>query len=242
MAHHARFQLPLLSAWKKKRLLPVAQRVLEAQEHIQTHGENILHYTLNGLPVHEHMSHYPKGDRIDHTTGAQYFYHCDREDKDVEEHGHFHCFMRYPQIPKHIAPKKLPDWDKYMENPMTHIVAIGMNRFGQPMRLFTVNRWVTSEIFYEAKHTTRLIRRYRMTKTDSSYWQVLDQWVEGMLFLFSPQIQWVNHERDHVMATLAQKNPDTNCFENPDIEVVSEIHIDLNAQIQWLLTQNTSNE
>ncbi len=44
------------------------------------------------------MNHYPKGDRIDYDTGAQYFYHCHRESEETEEHGHFHCFLRYKHI------------------------------------------------------------------------------------------------------------------------------------------------
>lgn len=218
-----------------------AQRVLQAQQHIQSlDGKTILHYTLNGEPIHEHMSHYPPGDRIDHTTGAQYFYHCDRENQEEEEHGHFHCFLRHKQIPKHIKPTPLSDWDKYIDNPMTHLVAIAMNRFGQPMRLFSVNRWVTSEIWYDARHTSNFIRRYKMTKDDSAYWQILDQWVESMLRLFSPQIEWLNHQRDKVINSHITKNPKINPFNDPSIEVLTDIKIDVTQQIQWIINTKCS--
>ena len=213
-----------------------AQRVLQSQQQIQSlDGKTILHYTLNGEPIHEQMSHYPPGDRIDHTTGAQYFYHCDRENQEEEEHGHFHCFLRHKQIPKRIKPTPLPDWDKYIDNPMTHVVAIAMNRFGQPMRLFSVNRWVTSEIWYDAHHTSNFIKRYKMTKDDSAYWQILDQWIENMLRLFSPQIEWLNHQRDNVIKSHITKNPETNPFNDPSIEVLTDIKIDLTQQIQWII-------
>lgn len=230
------FTLPTLTAWKKRRFLEHAERVLQAQQHIQSEdGKNILHYTLNDLPFHEHMIHYPKGDRIDYNTGAQYFYHCDRENQDLEEHGHFHCFLRYKHISKHIKPKSLSDWDKYIENPMTHLVAIAMNRFGQPIRLFSVNRWVTEEIWYDACHTPSLIRRFKMTKEDSPYWQVLDQWVDGMIRLFAPQIEWLNLQRDKVMNEQLTKNPDINLYEHAPLEVISDISISLPQQIQWII-------
>ena len=181
------------------------------------------------------MNHYPKGDRIDHGTGAQYFYHCHREDFDSMEHGHFHCFLRYKAIPTRIKPTRLPDWDKNIDNPMTHLVAIGMNCYGQPVRLFTVNRWITSEIWYDARHVPGFLKRFKMTLDDNPYWQVLDQWVEGILHLFAPQITWLHQQRDLAIEQLKKENPEQNAYENHAIEELSSIPIDLHSQVQWLL-------
>lgn len=230
------FKLPALTSWKKQRFLNHARQVLQAQQEMQQgDGKNIIHHTLKEHVIHERMSHYPKGDRIDYITGAQYFYHCHREDYESEEHGHFHCFLRYKHIPKHIKPIKLPDWDKYIDNPMTHLVTIGMNRLGQPIRLFSVNRWITSEIAYDAKYTPNFLRRYKMTKQDSPYWQVLDQWVEGMLHLFAPQIEWLNIERDRVYQHHLINYPEINPYELETLEEISEIKIDINQQVQWII-------
>ena len=85
------FSLPELSKWHQKKFLAYASQILEAQQQMTTSkGKNILHYVLKRKRKYEHMSHYPKGDRIDRTTGAQFFYHCHREDFDTTEHGHFH--------------------------------------------------------------------------------------------------------------------------------------------------------
>jgi hypothetical protein len=181
------------------------------------------------------MNHYPKGDRIDHATGAQYFYHCHREDMDKEEHGHFHCFLRYKHIPKRRKPTPLADWDKYINNPMTHLVAIAMNRYGQPIRLFTVNRWVTSETWYDAHHIPSFLKKFKMSLTDDPYWQVLDQWVDGILKIFSPQIAWLHNQRDKIMVKHALEHPHQNIYEDKTIEELSEISIDLKTQIQWLI-------
>lgn len=230
------FILPTLSKWRKAKMLGYAEQVLTTQQQMTTRtGKSILHYTLKKNRQHISMNHYPKGDRIDRQTGAQYFYHCHREDMELEEHGHFHCFMRYKHIPKYIKPKQLADWKNNLDNPMTHLVGISMSRYGQPIRLFTVNRWVTSEVWYDAEHLPKFIKRYKMTLTDDPYWQILDQWVEAMLNLFTPQIIWLQHKRDEVMKSHQLINPDNNIYEDSEIEELSEISIDLNNQIQWII-------
>lgn len=236
MLTHLKFELPQLSKWHQKRYLDYASHVLESQKlMISAEGKNILHYTLNKDDRHQRMAHYPKGDRIDHSTGAQYFYHCHRENYDSMEHGHFHCFLRYKHIPKSIKPKTLVDWDRYIDNPMTHIVAIGMNQIGQPIRLFTVNRWVTSEVWYDAEHAPRFLKRYKMTVSDP-YWQILDKWIEGMLHLFAPQIIWLQQERDKRIQLHRTNNSIENPYLDYELEELSEISIDLKQQIEWVLS------
>jgi hypothetical protein len=231
------FVLPTLSAWKKKQYLRCATRVLEAQQKMQTaDGKNILHYTLNGETRHLSMSHYPDDDRIDTNTGGQYYYHCHRENYETEEQGHFHCFFRYQQIPKRIKPTPLSDWDKFIKNPMTHLVGISMNTLGQPIRLFAVNRWVTSEIWYGAHHTPYFIRNFKMSKQDNPYWQVLDQWIEGMLHLFLPQISWLNHQRDRTLLDYQAKNMETSPYDCESLEEIAEIKINVSEQIQWIIS------
>jgi len=227
------FILPQLSKWHQKKYLAYATQVLQSQQLMTTDdGKNILHHTLKEKHRHEHMIHYPKGDRIDHSTGSQYFYHCHRENFESTEHGHFHCFIRYKHIPKSIKPTPLADWDRYIENPMTHVIAIGMNQLGQPIRLFTVNRWVTSEIWYDSKHIDRFLKRYKMTLNDDPYWQALDQWVEGIIHLFAPQITWLHQERDKKIQMQQSENP----YIDYELEELSEITIDLKKQVEWVLS------
>ena len=236
MQDQTSFVLPNLSRWRKAKMLEFAQQVLSTQQQMTTaKGKTILHHTLKKKRRHMSMDHYPKGDRIDRGTGAQYFYHCHRENTELEEHGHFHCFMRYPQIPKRIKPTPLPDWKDYLDNPMTHIVAISMNRYGQPIRLFTVNRWVTAELWYDAEHAPYFCKRFKMTLSDDPYWQILDQWVEGMIHLFAPQIEWLHQQRDIAVAHYQSLHPGKNVYIDHALEELSDISIDLKDQIQWLI-------
>lgn len=235
MLNDTPFEWPVLTASRRSKLLRYAKCALTAQQQMmERQGESILHYTLRQQEQHLHMTHYPKGDRIDHTTGAQYFYHCHREDFERTEQGHFHCFLRYPHIPKRIKPAPLPDWDKYLKNPMTHLVAIGMNQRGEPIRLFTVNRWVSSEIWYDGKHANSFINRFKMTLTDDPYWQILDQWVEAILHLFAPQITWLHQARD-----LAILRAGASSYDDKAIEELSEMPISLKNQIEWLIKAST---
>ena len=230
------FEFPLITPWRKARLLKQAELLLTAQHQIINNTSNsILHYTLQKNEQHARLSHYPKGDRIDRASGAQYFYHCHRENFESTEHGHFHCFIRYKHIPKYVKPAQIVDWDKHIDNPMTHIVAIAMNNLGQPIRLFTVNRWISCEIWYDARHANKLINLYQFSLTDDPYWQVLDQWVNAMIHLFAPQIAWLYTERDSAVFAHQQANPGESVYENEAFEELSSINIDLNQQINWIM-------
>ncbi|MCH9690415.1 MAG: hypothetical protein K0U10_07180 [Gammaproteobacteria bacterium] len=235
MPTSAAFKRPPLTAHEKTQLLAHAEKALRAeQQMLGPKGHNILHYTLKNHLKHAQITHYPKGDRIDKKTGAQYFYHCHRENYDLEEHGHFHCFMRYPNIPKHITPTPLSDWDKHIDNPMTHLIAIAMNRYGKPIRLFTVNRWVSSEIWYDAKHAKSLLNQFKMTLSDDAHWQVLDQWIEALLHLFTPQIIWLLKARDAFIKQTTELHQKT-IYNDKTLAELSTLPINLEEQIKWIL-------
>jgi hypothetical protein len=232
-AHDEPFKFPTLSTWHRNERLRWAKQVLNVQHQLlEANGASILHHTLHQSSRHQSMHHYPKGDRIDRQTGGQYFYHCHRENFTTTEHGHFHCFLREASIPQYIVrstPQKRP------KNPMTHLVAIGVNQLGQPIRLFTVNRWVTDEVWYDAQHTRSLLKRFKFSLSDSSSWQLIDQWVEGMIHLFAPQIVWLHHQRDRIMANHHQTIGMDACYEHRAIEELSSLDINLPQYIQWLL-------
>lgn len=191
--------------------------------------------------------HYPKGDRIDFDSGGQYFYHCHRENMETEEHGHFHVFIRQKGWPKSWSLAPIPERKLYLDNPMTHIVAIGLNRYAQPIRLFMVNRWVSRETWFEAEKMKRIIKRYDLSSVKNERpktgdqdpkWQVMDQWVEHLVHLFAPQIQWLYEQRDMQMKKhVAHAMPDENPYLNHSIEELASIDISLEQQIAWLTGQ-----
>lgn len=123
-------------------MLEAAITVPNAQQEMLS--KKTLSYLLERKSPHVRWQRYPKGDRIDCTTGAQCFYHCHRKHFERGEHGYLHCFIRYKRLPRSRTPTPFEDWYRYIDNPMTHLVALALDQRGQPIQLFTVNRWVTS--------------------------------------------------------------------------------------------------
>lgn len=228
------FTLPELTIWHKRQFLQRAKQVLSAQHQMLTEtNDSILHRTLVEESRHLSMVHYPKGDRIDLKNGGQYFYHCHRENYDSTEHGHFHCFLRQTAIPKSIRPT--PDIQYNVKNSMTHLIAISMNQLGAPIRLFTVNRWVTDETWYDAMHAPKFTKRFKLELSNNSPWRVIDQWIEGMIHLFSPQIHWLHQKRDEQLQQYAPNSHEDPRHERTSIEELSTLNISLPEQIQWII-------
>jgi len=220
------FCLPAYSEKQKIKLLHYAKQLLDIQNQMQQSNHlNILHHTLEHNDKHQRRRHYPKRDRIDHQHGGQYFYHCHRDSPASTEHGHFHCFVRQESIPKRLP--RIQELPKPSNHPMTHLVAISMNQFGQPMRLFTVNRWVTDDVWYEAQYMPQLIKRFKITPNDASPWHLIDQWIAGMLALFTPQIYWLHQQR-----SVCYQDLNT---EDKAVEELHSININLSEQIHWLI-------
>jgi len=231
-----KFTLPEISDYRRRQLTHRAAGLLQAHQQIhQQHGGP--HNFMLAHSLHEDdapftaMRHYPKGDRIDYASGGQYFYHCHREDMDTEEHGHFHVFVRKSGWPKSYRLPQIPERDKYMKAPMTHVISISLNRYGQPIRLFTVNRWISHECWFEAERLGRLSQKFSVQPKKNPEWQVMDIWVENFIHLFMPQILWLQQERDKTIAKVKSADP----YHDETVEELSSLPIDLQKQVQWIM-------
>lgn len=231
------FRLPSLTPLLQERLAHYAEQLLTCQQQMQTEfGQSILQYMLKDNEVHYKNKHYPPGDRIDFKNGGQYFYHCHRENTQSDEHGHFHCYLRRKCIPDEICPIYLPKKPIKKSQQMTHLVAISLNRLGQPIRLFSVNHWVTREVAYSATHAENLTKRFKLNIENSGKWEVIDKWLEGLVQIFIPQITWLQKQRDKQIAILQQTTKtEKNIIEDTTIEEISSLNINLVKQIQWII-------
>jgi len=170
--------------------------------------------------------HYPKGDIFDKETKSQYYYHAHREG----EHGHFHTFVRAGGMPDGIEP--VP-YDGDIELPsgkdaICHLIAVSMNRPGYPIGLFSTNRWVTGETFYSAEDAIGLLDQFLMDHTYPCL--ATNRWISAMIILFRPQIEALLRERDRVIASWQEKNPDKDVYEDRDLELTSILKIDVKKQ------------
>ena len=173
--------------------------------------------------------HYPADDVFDAGTASQYYYHAHRSNSG--EHGHFHTFLRAAGIPPGIDPVPYSGAEPPPSgtDAICHFVAISMDRDGLPVGLFTTNRWVTAESFYSAPDAIALLDRFAIDHAKPCW--ATNRWLSAMVRLFQPQIAALLLERDEQIAAWHSAHPDRDVFEDRELEVTSEIAIDLDAHI-----------
>jgi hypothetical protein len=198
-----------------------------------------------GAPVD--WQRYPGGEVYDPQTHVQYFYHAHpAADRAAREHGHFHTFLRAEGMPLGVAPLVLPETavaDAARPTPqaaplkhgardeVSHLVAIALDSRGEPMRLFTTNRWVTGETWYRAEDVIRMLDRFTFGEVDGP--TVLNRWIGAMLALFRPQIVALLRQRDETVTAWRWRRR-TNVFEDIRLEITSSVEIDLGTQFAFL--------
>ncbi len=185
---------------------------------------------LRGYGTFYELEHYPPDDVFDDDSHSQYYYHAHRKG----EHGHFHTFVRAPGMPPGAVPTPYDGVEAWPagDQAIAHLVAISMDADGQPLSLFTVNRWVTAEAWYPADAVIRMLDTFRIDHAYPS-WPV-NRWLTAMLRLFRPQIEWLLRRRDKVLADWSRQHPGRDVFEDRKIEVLSELPIDVENQIARL--------
>ena len=168
----------------------------------------------------------------DRTSGALYYFHAHASgDREELDYGHFHVFMRDVTGPiDEVGQAGGP----------FHIIAIGMNELGMPVRLFTTNRWVTDETWRGADRVVALVDRFAMDNDEPS--RKLNRWITAMIRLFGPQIERLLVERDQAIAQWREHHPLGDVFEDRDLEITSSLSIDLQDHVAWLDRQVDATE
>jgi hypothetical protein len=128
-----------------------------------------------------------------------------------------------PALPPQAPPLKRGTRDE-----VSHLIAIAVDVRGEPMRLFTTNRWVTGETWYRADDVVRMLDRFVITEVEP--FEVLNRWVGAMIRLFRPQIAALLRARDETVMAWRRRRR-THVFEDPRLEVTSSLDIELDAQL-----------
>lgn len=210
-------------------------RVQTSEQALADAGSNVVAALLNGGDRFYQWEHYPAGDVFCPISHAQYYYHAHPPDVRGntwgDEHGHFHTFLRPAGFPPEVMSGAEPDCDP--ENPdlapPTHLVAISMGFDGRAARLFTTNRWVTGEAWYDAPVVTQLLARFHIVHQVPS--APANVWIGAMLALFRPTVEALLHARDAVVAAHTPADEDTHVFDDRHLEVTSIADIDVRDQI-----------
>ncbi len=203
-----------------------AAEIAECTRVLRKAGLNPVGEVLKGQGKFVKMGHYPKGDVFDRETQSQYYYHAHREG----EHGHFHCFLRAPGMPDGVAPAPEAegrDWPRD-DKALAHLVAVSMDRFGVPIRMFTTNQWVTGETWYPGPDIVRMLPRFAIDHAHPSW--PTNRWLTALVRLFRPQIEALIVARDAALAAHRKAHPDTDPFTDRTLETLSETAISIAAQ------------
>ena len=218
--------LESLSTEALEAMVEAGQEVVEVHRVLAKTGDNVVGELLRGHDTFFEWDHYPPGDVYDSEFHGQYYYHAHTPDQRFEnEHGHFHTFMRPKGMPEGIKPAPVPGFKKPDDpnDALSHLIAIAMTKEGLPFRLFTVNRWVTGEVWYTAGDVATLVDCFNIDHTRPS-WPV-NRWVTGMVALFKPQIAALLEARDRTIAAWVAAHPDGDVYEDRELEITSYLDI-----------------
>ncbi|MDJ0945502.1 MAG: hypothetical protein QNJ30_18700 [Kiloniellales bacterium] len=218
-----------------ERMGEAGSEIVEIRRILGRTGDNVVAEILRNQGTFYEWDHYPSGDVYDHESHAQYYYHAHPLDRRFEgEHGHFHTFLRAKGMPAGIKPAPIPG-APMPEDPndaLSHLIAISMDGDGEPFRLFTVNRWVTGEVWYQAEHVCSLLDHFKIDHAQPSW--PTNRWITAMIALFRPQIRELVTARDRCIAAWQSDRPDGDTYEDRDLEVTSYVDISVDRQLETL--------
>lgn len=235
------------ASWRKREA-DAASILRECRETFAAHRSNPLAAVTAGGPMPAvEWQHYPQGEVYDPASHVQYFFHAhpmalDRRGEGSSEAGHFHLFLRGEGMPPGIAPLVLPEvavangpappqsapLKRGARDELCHLVALSLDARGEPLRLFTTNRWVTGETWYRADDVIRMLVRFTPCGDYPS--ALLNRWLGALVCLFEPEIAVLLRRRDKAIAERRWRKS-TDPLEDATLEVTSSCEIDVTARL-----------
>jgi len=198
-------------------------------------GTNPVTEVLQGAGTVTEWAHFPEGDVVDPVTHSQFYYHAHAaEERVASEHGHFHTFVRPRRLFPEWAPLSVPDQAGDESGWVAHLAGISTDASGHIIRLFTTNRWVTGEVWYDSDSAIRMLDRFAMTANTPS--PELNRWVTAIVRMFRPQIEDLLRAREARLAQYRAAHPAGDVLEDRSLHVTSEMPVDFLAQIRAIET------
>jgi hypothetical protein len=216
---------------------------IECEDALAETKHNVVTEMLRHQGAFKEWRHYPEGDVFDQKSHAQFYYHAHAAEERVDgEHGHFHTFLRGGGMPRDVRPAALPDFvmPAKPNDLICHVIGISMDIYGQAFRLFTTNRWVTGETWFNAPDVIRLIDGFRIDHTQPSW--PTNRWISAMVTVFRPQIEALIHARDGAIATWAEQHTDETIHDDRALNVTSEMWISLDEQLDAIEAKRAARE
>ncbi|WP_202526101.1 DUF6969 family protein [Sneathiella litorea] len=218
-----------ISPERMARMNTAADEILECYRVLKKGDANIVGEILKGQGTFYEWDHYPEGDCYDSETHAQYYYHAHR----AGEHGHFHTFLRKKGMRIGVEPVPYngdTEWPTEEDEIICHLIAISMDSAGFPTALFTTNRWVTGENWYDKADVIDMLDRFIIDHSTPSW--PANRWLTAMPIIFRPQIEQLIVARDAKIIEWQSQKPDVDVFEDRDLEITSLLEISVEDQIR----------
>jgi hypothetical protein len=158
--------------------------------------------------------HYPENDFIDSNSGSQCFFHRHKS-KTIGTTQHFHFFRNWVPPVKELEGNIM----------CTHIAALEVNDYFDPISWFSINQWVTGNYFLLANDLRLLCKNFNFDAIKNNLNKEILLWLEhtfenGAKNYFDDLIL----ERDRNLEFI-YNNGVTNILKNEDYEVISRILI-----------------
>jgi hypothetical protein len=190
-------------------------------------GTNPVTEVVAGATAVEEWMHFPPGDVVDPQTNSQFYYHAHAAEERVDgEHGHFHAFVHPKKIDSALTPVPVVGLKQDDAACIAHLVGISTDATGDVIRLFTTNRWVTGETWFDAGAMISLLDRFNVTVDAPS--RDLNRWVSAVVCMYRPQIADLIRARDEAIAA----HGGDNVFEDRALQVTSETPVNFLEQIR----------
>jgi len=225
------------------RMIAAAAVIRDCRSEFAVRNTNLLGEITGGDPAICAWRHYPDGEVYDPTSHAQYFFHAHTHDsRQAPEQGHFHTFLQAEGMPAGVAPLLLPELavaDAVVapqaaplkhgtRDEVSHLIAIAIDARGEPIRLFTTNRWVTGETWYRAEDVVKMLDRFVIAGGGPSV--IVNRWITAIVELFRPQIAALLRARDETVMAWRRRRR-THVLEDPRLEITSSLDIELDTQL-----------
>lgn len=168
--------------------------------------------------------HYPTGDVYDLSSHAQFYYHTHRDG----EFGHIHLFQR----PRGMEAGLIPVVTTGEADAPCHLIAVEFGPLGQAVRLFTTNRWVTGEAWYDAPAVKAMVRGLRLAPAGPM--APVAAWLAALVEVYRPLIEVLVDERDRAVAEWHRTYPGLDELTDERLEITSARGIDVAADLAAL--------
>lgn len=216
-----------------------ARFVRKIGSELEDQDSNVIAEILRDGPEFYEWDHYPSGDVYDLASHSQYYYHAHKpttqSDVRTDEHGHFHTFMRPLGFPVDVnVPSDIDGLPAVCPSDgLTHLIAVSINFAGEPIRLFTTNRWVTDETWYPAADVKRILPQFQVT--NAGQYSSTSTWLTALLRMYGPLIEQLVDARDQAIRAHAPDIPEHKVWSDQSLEITSSADISLAEDIDALL-------